>query len=270
MAQELNARLATRMEISPGLTIFRVVPDGWELPDFVPGQFAVLGMPGKAPRCVESEPEEGDVDPEKMIRRAYSIASSSVAREFLEFYVTLVPSGALTPRLFALQPGDPVFLGKKLTGMFTLDRVPEDKHVVMVATGTGLAPYMSMLRTHMECGGERKFAVFHGSRHSWELGYRSELSMLDHMCSNFLYVASVSRPAQEVVAWTGESGYVQDIWKKDLLAEKWGFQPTPDNTHLLLCGNPSMIDDMVAMLAEQGFTEHKKKTPGQVHVERYW
>ena len=71
----------------------------------------------------------------------------------MEFYVALVTSGALTPRLFALNIGDRLWLGTKITGMFTFDQVPEDQNVVMIATGTGLAPYMSMLTTHLICGG---------------------------------------------------------------------------------------------------------------------
>ena len=165
MPNELNARLLQKVEVSPGLAIFRVAPDGWELGDFVPGQFAVLGLTGDAPRCDLASKEGEPATADKMIKRAYSIASSSVAKEYMEFYVVLVESGALTPRLFALEQGDALWLGRKFTGKFTLDRVPEDKHVVFVATGTGLAPYMSMLRTHLVHGSPRRFAVLHGARH---------------------------------------------------------------------------------------------------------
>ena len=82
-----------------------------------------------------------------MIRRAYSIASSSVERRYVEFYLTLITSGQLTPRLFALRHGSRLFLGPKGSGVFTLDRVLPGKAVVLIATGTGLAPYVSMLRT---------------------------------------------------------------------------------------------------------------------------
>jgi len=270
MPNELNAHLLQKVEVSPGLAIFRVAPDGWELGDFVPGQFAVLGLPGSAPRCDLASEEDEPARPDKMIKRAYSIASSSVAKEYMEFYVVLVEAGALTPRLFALEQGDALWLGRKFTGKFTLDRVPEDKHVVLVATGTGLAPYMSMLRTHLVHGGPRRFAVFHGARHSWESGYRSELLMLARLCPNLFYLPAISRPNEEPLPWSGETGYVQDLWKKTPLAAEWGHQPTPDDTHVFLCGNPGMVDDMVDRLGKEGLTEHTKKTPGQIHVERYW
>ncbi len=134
MANDLNAIVVQNIEVSPGLGILRVVPDGWELPDFTPGQFAVLGLPGSASRCTICDPEDEARDPQKLIKRAYSIASSSVAKEFLELYIVLVPSGALTPRLFNLTAGDRVWLSPKFSGLFTLDEVPEDKHIVLQGT----------------------------------------------------------------------------------------------------------------------------------------
>ena len=268
--ESLNATVSQRIEISPGLAILRVVPDGWEFNDFKPGQFTVLGLPGKAPRCDVCDPDENGRDPDRLIKRAYSIASSSVASEFLEFYLALVRSGALTPRLFALSPGDRLWVSPKNRGLFTLDEVPEDKNVVLISTGTGLAPYMSMLRTRLACDSERRFAVLHGARHSWDLGYRSELMTLDRLCDNFTYAATVSRPDEEGGLWRGPVGYVQDLWTSRWLEETAGFTPSPEHTRVFLCGNPSMILDMVAVLERDGFKEHKKSKPGQIHTERYW
>ena len=267
---KLNAVVTLRDEISPWLMILRVEPDGWQLPEFAAGQFAVIGLPGSAPRCALSEPEESPADPNKLIRRAYSIASSSLTKPYMDFYVALVTSGALTPRLFGLKIGDRIWLSPKIAGMFTLDQMPADKHVVMIATGTGLAPYMSMLSTHLMCGEARRFAVLHGARHSWDLGYRSQLMTLEHLCSNLNYIPTISRPQGEPTPWTGATGYVQDLWKNGALDKVWGFHPTPDNTHIFLCGAPAMIDETSAMLGQEGFKEHSKKTPGEVHVERYW
>ncbi len=181
-----------------------------------------------------------------------------------------MPSGSLTPRLFALNVGDRVWLSPKAAGLFTLDDVPIDKHVVLISTGTGLAPYMSMLRSHLTCGSDRRYAVLHGARHSWDLGYRSELMTLRRMCSNFAYVPSISRPAEEAARWPGETGYVQELWGRGLLEKNWKLAPTPETTHVFVCGNPSMIEDMVDQLEKEGYTEHSRRQPGQIHVERYW
>jgi len=267
---ELNAVVTHRIEAASGLIILRVAPDGWSLPEFKAGQFVVLGLPGSAPRVPFSDPDPPPADPSKLIRRAYSIASSSLTKDALEFYVTLVRSGELTPRLFALQPGGKLWLSAKPTGLFTLGDIPADKNVVMVATGTGLAPYMSMLRTHLASDGRRRFAAIVGSRHSWDIAYSAELTTMQRLSPNLAYVPIVSRPTEEPVRWTGTTGHVQDVWKSRRLAELWGFEPTPENTHVLLCGAPAMIDEMTALLGAEGFKADEKGKPGQVHAERYW
>lgn len=204
-----------------------------------------------------------------MVRRAYSIASSSKINEYMDFFVGLVSSGSLTPRLFSLNVGDHLYLGPKVTGMFTLDQVTPGKNVVMIATGTGLAPYISMLTSELSCGGPRLFAILHGAYHSWDLAYRSELLAFQHLCNNFTYIATIDRPDDEPVRWGGYTGWVQELWKNGAVSKEWGFQPTPANTDVFLCGNPAMIDEMVAILSKEGFCEHSRKTPGQIHIERY-
>jgi len=115
----------------------------------------------------------------------------------MEFYISMLSTGALSPRLFALNVGDPLWLGTKTSGIFTLSQVPADKNIVMVATGTGLAPYISMLTSELNCGTGRKFAVLHGAYHSWDLGYRSELQTMQFLCHNFKYITTIDRPEDE-------------------------------------------------------------------------
>jgi ferredoxin/flavodoxin---NADP+ reductase len=266
----LNAVVIQKETLTPRLMILRVAfADGEEPPDFEAGQYTVLGLPPSAPRCALSTAERYPPDPDKMIRRAYSIASSSLQHEFLDFYINLVSDGALTSRLFALNTGDRLWLSSRVVGMFTLADVPREKNIVMVATGTGLAPYMSMLSTHLECGGENRVAVLHGAYHSWDLGYRSELLAIQHICPNFTYTATIDHPEDEPVPWHGCTGWVQDLWRQGVVAENWGFPPTPENTDVFLCGNPNMIEEMVALLGEEGFKEHRSNESGEIHVERY-
>jgi ferredoxin--NADP+ reductase len=267
---QLNAVVLQREEVASGLAILRVAPRGWALPEFKPGQYTTLGLPGSAPRTEFSDPEDPPLDPHKLIRRAYSVASSSMEGEYLEFFLTLVRSGALTPRLFALRPGDLLFLAPKITGMFTLDMVRPDADIVLASTGTGLAPYMSMLRTMLPTMRNRRVAVIHGARHSWDLGYRAELTTMQRLCPWFTYVPVVAEPAAEPVAWNGQVGFVQDAWDARVVERAWGAAPTPADTHVFLCGNPLMVEAMLERLGAVGFVEHTRKTPGQVHLERFW
>ena len=268
--KELNAIVTQRIEHAPGLLTLRVIPDGWELPDFTPGQFTVLGLPGSAPREPTSDPEQTPPDPDKMIIRAYSISSSSKSKEYLEFYISLVRSGELTPRLFDLKIGQRLHLSPKFSGFFTLENVPHEKNIVLIATGTGLAPYMSMIRSEINVGTNRRFAVIHGAYHSWDLGYSRELSTLEQCNNNFDYFPIISEPQDEPGSWTGRSGFVQSVWTGGELAEAWGKHPKPDDTDVYLCGHPDMIEAFEKILQAEGFTEHTRTSPGHYHLERYW
>ncbi|MBI4827716.1 MAG: ferredoxin--NADP reductase [Nitrospinae bacterium] len=266
-----NAIVTRKDELAPGLMILRVKPAGWELPEFIPGQFAALGLLGAAPRVPVSDPDDPPAPPDKLIRRAYSIASSSRQREYVEFIITLVRSGALTPRLFALNEGDGVFLSDRFKGVFTLADVAPERDVVMIATGTGVAPYMSMIRTVVTDRPGRRFAIIHGARHSWDLGYRAELSTLAFVKRGFAYLPVVSRPRMEPGGWAGLTGYVQDAWRAGEVEKQWGgAPPSPETTSVFLCGSPGMIEEMVSLLTAAGYREQTAKQPGHIHVERYW
>lgn len=266
---ELNAVVTQKDELTPRLMILRVEPDGWDIPRFEAGQYVLLGLPPTAERCALSVDEEKPPNPEHLLRRAYSIASSSLNGEYMDFYIRLVSTGVLTPRLFALDVRDRLWMSGNPKGVFTLADVPPDRDIVLVATGTGLAPYMSMLGTYLECGGSRRMLVLHGAAHSWDLGYRSELEALQHLCSNFTYIPTIDRPQDEPVPWHGRTGRVQQLWQSGAIDEAWGRAPDPGSTDVFLCGVPGMIDDMSAVLAAQGFIEHTRTTPGQIHVERF-
>lgn len=267
---ELNAVVTQRIDMAPGLMVLRIAPLTGPVPVFQSGQFAVIGLPASAPRSPLADPEDPGAGPERFIRRAYSIASPSLPGEHLELFLTLVRSGELTPRLFALQPGHQLWLGPKITGLFTLAEVPADQDVVMVATGTGLAPYMSMLRAGITSNPGRRFAVLVGARHSWDLGYTAELTTLARVCPNFTYLPIVSRPKEEPTAWGGAVGHVQSLWQGGALEKAFGKKPMAATTHVFLCGSPLMIEEMTTLLASEAFTVHEKGHPGQLHVEKYW
>ena len=267
---QINAVVTARVEVHSELVFLKVVPDGWDLGEFSAGQFAVLGLPGKAPRCENSEPDVQPVDQDKLIRRAYSIGSASDQTGELEFYISLVASGGLSPRLLALREGDRVYLSPKVKGSFTLDAVPDDKNLVLISTGTGITPYISMVRSQAMATTGRKVAILQGVRHSWDLGYDEVLQGLLAQHADLSYLSIVSRPAQEKTPWQGHTGHVQELWKGGALEKTWGFSPSPEDTHVFLCGNPGMIEGTQVLLEGKGFNLHSKSKPGNIHVEKYW
>ncbi len=269
MPLAVNATVIHRSEVTHGLFIIRVRPDAG-VPDFKAGQYAVLGLPGSAARVPFADPEDPPADPDKMIRRAYSIASGSVEKDFLEFYVAFVTGGALTPRLYALQEGDRIFVGDRIVGMFTLDEVPAGNDVVFVATGTGLAPYVSMLRSDYAFHAGHRTVVFHGARHSWDLGYRGDMESLVARHDNFTYVPTISNPDDETEEWTGMTGRVTAFFEDDTAEMILGGPLDPARVSVFLCGNPDMITGMMRTLGEKGFREHTRKQPGSIFVEKYW
>jgi ferredoxin--NADP+ reductase len=181
----------------------------------------------------------------------------------------MVRSGALTPRLFALQQGDRVFLGRRVVGMFTLDDVPEGKDIVLVGTGTGLAPYVSMLRSRYAFDAGHRTVVVHGARVTYDLGYRSEMLGLAARYENFHYLSIIDHPERDP-GWTGPVGYVNRFFTEGTVAELLGHDLDPQNTVVFLCGNPMMIGGMMDYLGDLGFRKHTRKEPGEIFVEEFW
>ena len=264
-----NATLVRRIDVNPALMILRVVPDAGVAP-FRAGQYAVLGLARGEKRVPDAERENGSgSDARGLVRRTYSMSSGSRQGEFYEFYVTLVRSGELTPRLFALQEGSRLWVGPKAAGLFTLDRVPPGQDLLLLATGTGLAPYMSMIRTEPAAGSNRRFIIAHGARLQADLGYRAELETLARRRSNVAYVPTVTRGGDDP-AWRGHTGRLQDLLARRILDDIVGRSILPPGFDVFLCGNPGMIEAVGALMTERGFVRDTPRAPGNLHMEEYW
>ncbi|MCW9032764.1 MAG: ferredoxin--NADP reductase [Rhodospirillales bacterium] len=266
---EYNATVIECIEVTGEIKIYRVRMDDGHL-SFKAGQYTMLGLLEDEPRIPEAAlEEEVEQAADPMIRRAYSISSGSIQADYIEFYVSLVSNGALTPRLFTMRKGSRLFVGPKAKGLFTLDKVPEESHVLMVATGTGLAPYISMLRSRVLADFDRKIAVLHGASYSWDLGYRRELESLSASYTNFSYVPVVSRPKDDP-SWGGRTGRLPPILDEDGLDELCGFPISGGKCHVFLCGNPAMIEDAEQRLLLKQFVVGKGREKGDLHMEKYW
>ena len=268
-----NATLIARNDLTEDSAIFRVKADA-PLFEFLAGQYTTIGLPKDAPRIKGADPDENENGrangrSRPLIVRAYSIASPSKTRDYVDLYVTLVKSGALTPRLWMLQPGDRLWLGSNAKGLFTFKDVPAKCDVVLIGTGTGLAPYISMINDHHQCNIGRRFVVIHGARYERDLGYRDELEALQRECRTMVYVPTVSRPREDSL-WPGHIGRVQSVIADGTLENALGGAFSPKTTHVFISGNPEMVEDMEAEFKDQGFAVHSTRSPGTLHIERYW
>lgn len=239
-----SCTLTRLIEWSPGLRTFQ-----FELtpPSFAPGQFFQLAHRSEA----------------GTVKRSYSASSAPGAP--LEFLISRVPEGQFTPSLFELREGDTVDALLQPQGFFTLDEVPDARVLWCVATGTGLGPYISMLRAGQIFQRFQRICLVHGVRHADDLAYREEL--LDYQKQQgLLYVPLVSRSAAPELGLTGrittavESGELEAHTQLSLDAE----------SHILLCGHPQMIEDMAHLLKQRGLQKHRRRTPGHFSFEKYW
>lgn len=263
-----NATLVDREDLNEELAIFRVKPNNGQCISFEPGQFATLGLLPD-PDEVEDKPSRRRKGP-RLIRRAYSIASPSHQRDCLDFYIVRVNEGKLTPKLWRLSVGDELFMGEKITGHFTLEGVPDGKDLVMVGTGTGLAPYHAMIQTFRDQKRWRRLVVFDGCRYIRDLGYLEVMRKIAEEDSTIQYIPTVTREPEDV-PWDGQRGRVTELLKPEIFENLVGFELSPQHCHVFLCGNPQMIDQLEASLGELGFVVKGREHPdGNLHFERYW
>lgn len=267
-AKLLNASISQRQDISPELCIIHVAPDAG-VPDFKPGQYATLGVP--PPPASEHARKKGLA---KLVMRPYSISSTPLRRDLIEFYLALVPQGQFTPRLWDLHEGDRLYMAPKCKGKFVLDDVPADANLVMIATGTGIAPFVSMYRTYRETGRWRRFVLIHGTRLCRDLAYRAEMEAFAGRDPSLVYIPTCSRepePSRRESDWYGLRGRVNVAIEQGAFRDLAGIELSPETSHVFLCGNPSMIDDLTAELSARGFVAKDREHPdGNMHLEKYW
>lgn len=267
--EKYNATVAEMRALTPDLFILKVKPDRPVEP-FVSGQYVLLGLSSNIPRREDSEPEFKEQKPDRLVLRAYSIASAGHETDLLEFYVSVVANGSLTPRLVQIQPGDRLHLGAKIRGLFTLEPIPPAHDtVVMAATGTGMAPYISMLRTHRVRPYPFRFVVIQGAAVGSDLGYLDEMTRNAAELPGVEYIPSITRPHLDDV-WKGDTGRITRYFDSELLGERFGVALDPQKTSVYLCGNPAMIEDVRKVLEPKGYLLHTSKSPGSLHVEEYW
>jgi ferredoxin--NADP+ reductase len=207
---------------------------------------------------------------DKPLLRAYSVASPNYA-EHLEFLSIKVQDGPLTSRLQHIQVGDSVIVGRKPTGTLLIDYLLPAKRLYLLATGTGLAPFLSIVRDPETYEKFEQVVLIHGVREVKELAYRDMLEtslkqdeFLGEMVEKqFLYYPTVTREAFE------HQGRIPVILENGQVAKDLGLpELNPEEDRVMICGSPEMLRDLKALCEKRGFAEGSTTRPGQFVIER--
>ena len=200
-----------------------------------------------------------DIDGER-VARPFSMVNAPHERE-LEFYGIVVPEGPLSPRLARLQPGDALYVASNPAGFLVLSELPDAETLWLLSTGTGIAPFISMLRAGTPGQRFRNVVVVHAVRHAQELVYREDIEQ-----AGARYVRVVSRED----APGALRGRIPPLVRDGRLEAAAGLKLAPESSQIMLCGNPDMLKDTTAALLERGMRKHRRRAPGHITVESFW
>jgi ferredoxin--NADP+ reductase len=218
--------------------------------DFKAGQFTSLGL---------------DIEGERTAR-PYSFLSAP-GEQPLEFFFYTATDGVLSNAMVALAPGDEIFVKREANGFFTLEEVPSSRDLWLLGTGTGIAPYFSMLKTDEPWERFERVVLVHAVRQDSDLRYQAlieELSMT--YGDRFVFQAFVSR--EEIVGTL--HGRIPEAITRGELETATGIEISAEHSQFMLCGNPDMVADTTEALKGRGLSKNRRRTPGQITVEKYW
>jgi ferredoxin--NADP+ reductase len=224
---------------------------------FVPGQFARLGVNGAA---------EGSI-----VWRAYSIASAA-HDEHLEFFSVVVPGGQFTSRLSKLKEGDPIYVERKSYGFLTTDRFEAGKDLWMLATGTGLAPFLSILHDFETWEHYENLVLVQSVRTQPELAYEDLIRSFEgnEYYGEFAHKLRYARIVTREPVPNTLRDRVTKLMASGVLEENIGLRLDHERSRIMLCGNPEMVEDSRRILIERGFRMSRRGDPGHLAVENYW
>ena len=213
----------------------------------------------------------------QFVRIGLDIGAERVARPFSfvnapedsvqEYYGIVVPEGLLSPRLAELRAGDTLWVADNPSGFLVLSEVPDAEVLWLVATGTGLAPFLSILRSGAAWQRYSRVVLVHAARHANELVYGEMLARVAaERGTRFAYVPMLSREARHGAL----AGRIPAAIADGRLEAAAGATLEAGRAQVLLCGNPDMVRDTIAVLAARGLKKHRRRSPGQITTEAFW
>lgn len=203
--------------------------------------------------------------------RAYSMVSSP-HDEFLEFFSIVVPGGEFTSELSRLQVGDTLMVDRQAFGYLTLDRFVDGRDLWLLATGTGIAPFVSILQDFEVWEKFERIVLVYSAREACELAYQGLIASLgerDYLAEHahkLIYIPIVTREKVPGAL----NGRITTLIENGELEHAAGVELSPEHSRVMLCGNPQMIDDTRKLLKARDMQLSLTRRPGQVAVENYW
>ena len=217
--------------------------------DFLPGQFVRVAL---------------DIDGER-VARPYSLVNTP-EDDLLEIYFNIVPEGPLSPKLAELGVGDEIFVTSKANGFLTVDEVPECKHLWLFATGTGVGPFLSILKNQTTWQRFEKIVLAYSVRDSSELTYREQIADIEEKhVEQFVFVPVITREKVDGTVNQRISVSLED----GSLEDRTGITINQTDSHIMMCGNSAMISDVTERLEERGLRKHRRREPGHITTEKY-
>ncbi len=202
----------------------------------------------------------------EMVGRPYSFVNAPSARPH-EFYYVVLPEHPLTPHLCKLEAGDSVYLAPQAAGFLTLSEVPPGKHLWLLATGTALGPFLSILGSEAPWQRFERVVLVHAVRRAEDLSYQEQIqSLLAQHAGKFVFVPVVSGEPCDFAL----DGRIPKAIEDGRLEAKAGIELAAEASRLMVCGNPAMVTDTVHALEQRGMKKHRRRDPGQISVENYW
>jgi ferredoxin--NADP+ reductase len=221
-----------------------------ELAPFEAGQFAKLAL------AVDGE----------MVGRPYSFVNAPTERPH-EFYYVVLPEHPLTSRLSKLEAGDTVYLTPNASGFLTLAEVPPGEHLWLLASGTALGPFLSILKTEAPWQRFERVVLVHAVRRAEGLNYQDQIQSLQaRYAGKFVFVPVISGEHTDFAL----GGRIPKAIEDGRLEARAGIRLEAQSSRLMVCGNPAMVADTVHALQERGLKKHRRRDPGQISVENYW
>jgi ferredoxin--NADP+ reductase len=224
---------------------------------------ALFSLRVEAPRLAFEAGQFVRIALEERIARPFSFVNPP-ADPVLEFYGIVVPEGPLSPRLARLRAGERLLVASNPAGFLVLSEVPDADTLWLVSTGTGIAPFLSILRTEIPWRRFRNVVLVHAVRHARELTYQEVIREISKK-NPLRYVSVVSRET----APGSLAGRIPAAIRDGRLETAAGLS-LDQLSHVMLCGNPDMLKDASGALAERGMRKHRRRTPGHITVESFW